>query len=70
MAKFSKGHYQLIAAVLRNGYEQSGDCDGHVYDIAEDMASRLKADNPAFRWDHFLAVIRGEAEVDSKPPRR
>lgn len=69
MAKFSRPHYQLIASILRRGFEEAGECNGHIYDTAEYMADALKADNPAFNWDHFMAVVRGEAGVDSKPPR-
>jgi hypothetical protein len=33
------------------------------------VADNLEQDNPAFNREHFLAVVRGEREINSKPPR-
>ena len=35
--------------------------------IAEKMASALQDDNPRFDRTHFLAIVRGEKELTSKP---
>jgi hypothetical protein len=71
MAKFSKSHYQLIAKVFHNEYAQSGTNGTErtlIFVLAEALAQELRHDNPAFNYEHFLAVVKGEAEVDSKPP--
>ena len=46
----------------------------HVYvrsNSSEDraLAEMFRKDNPAFDRDHFLAVIRGERDINSRPPR-
>jgi hypothetical protein len=72
MAKFSRPHYQLIAGALRDAItvfdDPSEQRDG-VYTAASIIAEKLENDNPAFHRSHFMAVIRGEADVMSKPPR-
>lgn len=40
----------------------------HGVNVAvERIADAIKASNPAFDREHFLAVVRGEKEVNSKP---
>jgi hypothetical protein len=68
MAKLSRPAYQLIAGALNKAYQDAP--TNETIEAAEILADALERDNPAFRRDHFMAVIRGEAEVDSKPPRR
>lgn len=33
------------------------------------LAATLKIDNPRFDSGHFLAVVRGEKDLESRPPR-
>jgi hypothetical protein len=37
---------------------------------AENLAYKLEDDNSRFDCDHFLAVVRGERELQSRPPRK
>lgn len=72
MATFSKRHYVVIANVLRGEYAQSGEHEHEramVYIVADALADELERDNPSFNREHFLAVVRGEREPDSRPPR-
>lgn len=72
MAKFSRGAYQFIASTFRTCYAIEAsyrERQSAVYFAAGEMARRLKGDNPIFDADHFLAVVRGEREIDSRPPR-
>ena len=97
MAKFSKGHYKLLAGALSLQFHNCVKCgegprhtfhvpveecrgcanpnEHHAFEAANTTASVLVADtlgldNPAFNREHFLAVIRGERDVNSQPPRR
>jgi hypothetical protein len=36
-------------------------------DAVEDLASALHVDNPRFDRPHFLAVVRGEKDLNSRP---
>jgi hypothetical protein len=38
--------------------------------IAARLADRIHDDNPRFDPEHFLAVVRGERELNSRPPRK
>lgn len=40
-----------------------------VYWTAEEIAWRLHIDNPRFDGKHFLAVVRGEKPLESRPRR-
>lgn len=40
------------------------------YDAVESVASALASDNPRFDREHFLAVVRGERKLTSRPPRK
>lgn len=40
-----------------------------VGDAAGFIADALELDNPRFHHGHFLAVVRGEREINSRPPR-
>jgi hypothetical protein len=40
-----------------------------ILELAEEMADSLHHDNARFRKDHFLAVVRGQKELNSKPSR-
>ena len=37
--------------------------------IAEGIAVALEGDNPRFNREHFLAVVAGERDLYSRPPR-
>ncbi|HET7150860.1 MAG TPA: hypothetical protein VFI60_05580 [Candidatus Acidoferrum sp.] len=41
-----------------------------IDNVAAVLACRLQDDNPNFSREHFLAVVRGEKELNSKPARR
>jgi len=70
--KFSKKHYVVLADVLqteyRNAENPSKELAG-IYRVAYNLADRLAADNPRFNAGHFLAVVRGERDVNSRPVR-
>jgi len=38
--------------------------------IADGIAAVMAIDNPRFDREHFLAVVRGERELQSRPPRK
>ena len=70
--------YILIARELRrtlsdaeswyeNGKRPNG-CETIKW-AAEGIANGLADDNPRFNRDHFLAVVRGEKALKSRPPR-
>lgn len=78
--------YILIAEALRNTlrsanarYERqtedldkawsSGSQNG-VLESAEMLADRLAYDNPRFDREHFLAVVRDEKALNSRPGRQ
>lgn len=72
--------YIRIADGLNSGYREArsqydspihGDCVASkaVINTAELIALRLADDNPRFNRDHFLAVVRGEKELTSRPHR-
>lgn len=50
------------------GKELKARIEGYL-DACERLADTL-ADNPRFDREHFLAVVRGEKELDSKPERK
>ena len=64
--------YILIAEVLRieflnAGYQEFEEC---IMNVSREMADMLHRDNPRFDREHFLAVVRGERELQSRPPRK
>ena len=71
--------YILIARALQDAYTADGDAfkrrggGNHFHDgvtaSADYLASVLEQDNPRFDRDHFLAVVRGEKALTSRPPR-
>lgn len=61
----SRKDYILIANVLIASREA-----GEHADIADLFAEALKADNAQFNEEHFLAVVRGEKGLTSRPPRQ
>lgn len=40
-----------------------------VMAAAEYIANAMQTDNPRFSREHFLAVVRGERDLNSRPPR-
>ena len=44
--------------------------DGEAYQAARLIADELAADNPRFDREHFLAVVRGERDLNSRPGRK
>lgn len=79
----SRKDYILIAEVLRVLYHRAkldvknphtdSVCvavANTILNVSEELADSLARDNSGFRREHFLAVIRGEKELLSHPPRR
>ena len=71
MAKFSKQHYQAIASILiyAKGCAECHTPNETIAHIAHDLAIEFERDNKRFNLEHFLAVVRGERAVNSRPPR-
>ena len=40
-----------------------------IMNVASELADSLARDNSRFDKDHFLAVVRGEKELNSRPGR-
>ena len=49
---------------------EAGQCfGGGVLACAKEIADALEHDNSRFNRDHFLAVVRGEKDLHSRPSR-
>ncbi len=59
--------YIRIAEALRIARE-SGGLD--VTGVAEFIGNALYNDNPRFDREYFLAIVRGERELTSRPPHQ
>jgi len=72
--------YSLIAEALRNSlldYESAqptslmrNSVKTNLNNVFDNVASVLAADNPHFNRDHFLAVVRGHRDLNSRPARQ
>lgn len=69
--------YILIATALRQALKteievhgESGETAGGVRLAASTVASYLGSENARFNREHFLAVVRGEKDLNSRPARR
>jgi hypothetical protein len=60
--------YILIAGALRDAIQDSKSPEA-VMEVAPHIAGYLKDDNCRFDYGHFLAVVRGEKDLNSRPPR-
>lgn len=63
--------YILIAAALRrkpNGGFSTQEDSGFRFAVSN-IADALASDNPRFSREHFLAVVRGEKDLNSRPAR-
>jgi len=64
--------YILLAKTMRNTVEDlrydAGQCDGAMAS-AYAIANALQSDNKAFNHEHFMAVVRGEKELNSRPAK-
>lgn len=80
LPRFSRQHYLVIAETLRdkrNCLDSASISDSRrasamyesFWDTTERICGALYADNPRFNREHFLAVIRGEKELTSRPSR-
>lgn len=66
----------LLAGALRDQFQQSTDnpsrlsteADG-VFIAACALADALQRDNSRFNREHFLAVVRGDKDLHSRPSR-
>lgn len=72
MAKFSKIHYQAVARILIDAreLERRGTEPDLLEWIGYSLANLFENDNERFDREHFLAVVRGERGVNSRPPRQ
>jgi len=64
--------YIAIAEALRQARGMDGQSGKHIaaVECATDfIADAMAADNPRFDRNHFLKVVRGERELQSRPPR-
>jgi hypothetical protein len=70
--------YILLADALNLAYKLAADRPmphaGVLMDcvesVAEFIATALASDNVRFNREHFLAVVRGERTLQSRPPRK
>ncbi len=66
--------YILIARALRETIAEAQDWTrpnwrAAVIEASHKIASQLECENPRFDYAHFLAVVRGEKALTSRPPR-
>ena len=66
--------YILIAEALRTTWKEEVNQEDVTeervfFDTAENIVSALQKDNPRFNREHFLAVVRGEKDLNSRPAR-
>ena len=66
--------YIILANVLRIARNNARVCNSPeaswtVNQIADDLCAELKRDNARFNREHFLAVVRGEKTLQSRPSR-
>lgn len=65
--------YILIAEVFRVEYKRAEtfatkvSLQAHIMSLAVELTDALKRDNIQFDREHFLAVIRGEKGLTSRP---
>lgn len=72
----SRRNYIRLAEALRYGFG-SLQADGFTRSeaakaqehFAAHIAEALASDNPRFNREHFLAVVRGERDLNSRPSR-
>lgn len=57
--------YILIEQVLKDCVSSDDRLTPQM--VSERFAARLTASDPRFSREHFLAVVRGEKELNSKP---
>lgn len=68
----SRKDYILIASALRTQYEDSehspmSDRAYGVLGSAMEIADALKRDNVKFDREHFLAIVKGDRDIESRP---
>jgi hypothetical protein len=77
----SRKDYILIARALRYAYKDDAPVSSPfganirehqrtVIMAASRIAIELEGNNPHFNREHFLAVVRGEKDLNSRPARR
>ncbi|MDE1767487.1 MAG: hypothetical protein KGI27_14625 [Thaumarchaeota archaeon] len=79
MAKFSKQHYQEFAGIFREEFDSIVRANEPVaykhaaadkmWGVIQRVSDLFERDNERFNRDHFMAVIKGERPVNSRPPR-
>jgi hypothetical protein len=62
--------YILLAKTLRHTWHQSGDQAKYGVERAiRNISEALEEDSSRFDPEHFLAVVRGEKDLNSKPSK-
>jgi hypothetical protein len=67
--------YILLAEALRvqfhpyRNHVWNSEAATAVLNVAEEIADTLQRDNSRFNREHFLAVVRGEKDLHSRPSR-
>jgi hypothetical protein len=64
--------YILLAKVFRDvkkAVSLQGNVVVDIDIVLQDIAEALQRDNPRFNREHFLAVVRGEKTLESRPTR-
>jgi hypothetical protein len=64
---------QALGQALKTEIEvhgEQGETVGGVRLAASTVATYLGYDNPRFNREHFLSVVRGEKDLNSRPARR
>lgn len=77
-AKFSRQHYIALADAIRSARKDAESAPGVIPEswnvpmnfVTERIARVLAADNARFNKGHFLAVVRGEKSITSRPSRK
>ena len=66
--RYARGH-----AMAANPNHDGGNVEAELSGVmaaAEYIANVMTEDNPRFDREHFLAVVRGEKELTSRPSRK
>ena len=62
--------YILLATAFRSALDRNEDtAQSGILDAAHLVSVELALDNPRFNREHFLAVVKGEKPLNSRPNR-
>lgn len=71
--RYARGHAMAADGAPKEGLSRARIITNELIGVmaaAEYIANAMQADNPRFDRKHFLAVVRGEKELQSRPARR